>query len=179
MCDRDVGNKAGVDNKQSDRLASSRVDISGEEVAARGSRGGRTDDPFPARGGRTDDPFPARGSRGGRTDDPIPARGSRTGGTVAGSADIDKGAGLPGVDLRGDRLDGVYQEGLVGPSVWHRSLDGTELAAIREGFGVTQALFAAQCGHSQQFQMQIERPGIHEISTSKAKDIINAISFYK
>ena len=165
MCDRDVGNKAGVDDKQSDRLASGRVDISGEEVAARGSRGGRTDDPFPARGGRTDDPIPARGSRGGRT--------------VAGSAGIDGGVDLPGVDLRGDRLDGVYQEGLVGVSVWHRSLDGTELAAIREGFGVTQALFAAQCGHSQQFQMQIERPGIHEISTSKAKDIINAISFYK
>lgn len=69
--------------------------------------------------------------------------------------------------------------GLIGPSVWHRSIDGTEMATIRQGLGVTQAVFAAQCGHSQQFQVQIEQPGPHEISIDKARDIVTAISFYK
>lgn len=69
--------------------------------------------------------------------------------------------------------------GLIGASVWHRSIDGTEMATIRQGLGVTQAVFAAQAGHSQQFQVQIEQPGRHEISTDKARDIVTAISFYK
>lgn len=87
---------------------------------------------------------------------------------------VSTGMDAGGCDLGGDLLDG-----LVGPSRWHRSIVGDKMVAIREGLEVSQALFAAQCGHSQVFQVQIERPGVHEITTDKAKDIITAISFYK
>lgn len=66
-------------------------------------------------------------------------------------------------------------EKLITPSRYHRTLDGTVLAAMREEAGLTQAEFAKKCGWSQQFQSQIEAPKVHEISTLKAETVQNIL----
>lgn len=52
---------------------------------------------------------------------------------------------------------------IINPSRYHRSIDGTALALAREARGLTQFQFAAEAGHSQQFQSRTEAPGLHEV----------------
>lgn len=74
---------------------------------------------------------------------------------------------------------------VVMPSVQHRAIHGTQLAIVRSaltdsaGRAVSQAKFAAVCGHSQQFQQRIEAPGIHEVPVEMAEKILSAIRYFR
>ncbi len=68
-------------------------------------------------------------------------------------------------------MDGIDFDGVVGPSVWHRTIDGDKLVAARNRLGMSQEAFAAACGHSRQFQQRLERPGLWEITTQMAEKI--------
>lgn len=68
-------------------------------------------------------------------------------------------------------MDGIKFDGVVGPSVWHRTIDGDKLVAARNRLGMSQKAFAEACGYSQQFQQQIERPGSWEVTTQMAQKI--------
>ena len=50
---------------------------------------------------------------------------------------------------------------------------------VRLKLGLTETQFAAECGHSQQFQQQIEAPAEHEITADKALQILTAIKTLK
>jgi transcriptional regulator with XRE-family HTH domain len=68
---------------------------------------------------------------------------------------------------------------LIIPSTEHKNIDGSLLSAEREKTGLSQAAFASECGHSQQYQQQIEAPGFHEIKTAKAEQIFAVLEKYK
>ena len=68
---------------------------------------------------------------------------------------------------------------LITPSTSHRSINGAELCKAREEIGLSQAAFASECGYSQQYQQQIEAPGLHEIKTAKAEQILAVLEKYK
>ncbi len=65
------------------------------------------------------------------------------------------------------------------PSIEHQIIDGSLLSAEREKIGLSQAVFAAECGHSQQYQQQLESSGCHEIKTAKAEQISAVLEKYK
>jgi hypothetical protein len=92
----------------------------------------------------------------------------------------------------GEDRDGVGTVGtvetvgaVIGPSEEHRTVHGSALAIRRtglrdyEGKPVTQAMFAALCGHSESFQCQIERPGKHEVLRGKAEQIESALAYFE
>lgn len=60
---------------------------------------------------------------------------------------------------------------VISESVWHRSINGVQLGIARENKGLTQAKFAELCQWSQQYQSQIEAPGVHEVGVSIAERI--------
>ena len=61
---------------------------------------------------------------------------------------------------------------LIGPSKYHRTLNGVELVKARESLDMNQTEFAALCGWSQPYQSQIEAPEEHEVH----KDITDRIA---
>ena len=61
------------------------------------------------------------------------------------------------------------------PSDSHRVVDGVKMTSVRDQLGLSCEEFADLAGHSQQFQSQIEAPGEHIITRSKAEDIILAV----
>lgn len=67
---------------------------------------------------------------------------------------------------------------LVVDSVFYRCLDGDVMVSVRQGLEVSQALFASQCGHSQQFQSRIEVPGLHELTTGMTDKIEAAVKHF-
>jgi len=60
---------------------------------------------------------------------------------------------------------------LIGPSKYHRTLNGVELLKAREDMGLSQAQFADMCGWSHQYQSRLEVPEEHEISKDNAERI--------
>lgn len=66
----------------------------------------------------------------------------------------------------------------------HRVVNGTALAVKRSalvdcgGRAVSQAVFAAMCGHSQQYQAELERPGPHKVTAEKAGQIEAALNYF-
>ncbi len=68
---------------------------------------------------------------------------------------------------------------LIIPSTEHKTIDGVVLSAEREKTGLSQAAFASECGHSQQYQQQIEALGTHEITSAKAERILAVLEKYK
>lgn len=65
------------------------------------------------------------------------------------------------------------------PSIEHKTIDGSVLSTEREKTGLSQAAFASECGHSQQFQQQLEAPGLHEITSARAERILYFLEKYK
>lgn len=68
---------------------------------------------------------------------------------------------------------------LITESIYHRTLNGTELVKQREAIGLNQDEFAKKCGWSQPFQCQLESSESHEIPTLVAKKIIAIFAEYK
>ena len=69
---------------------------------------------------------------------------------------------------------------LIRPSIIeHQTIDGSLLGAERYKTGLSQAAFAGECGHSQQFQQQLEVPGPHRITSAKAEQILTVLEKYK
>jgi hypothetical protein len=79
----------------------------------------------------------------------------------------------------------VDEQTVIRPSTQHRTIHGTNLAIRRtalvdaSGKPVTQAAFAAQCGHSVMYQCQLERPGEHEVLAEKAGQIESALNYFE
>jgi transcriptional regulator with XRE-family HTH domain len=71
------------------------------------------------------------------------------------------------------------RDGVVMASVYHRTVDGGRLFAVRLAMGVSQAAFAERCGHSQQFQQRIEAEGQHEVLASRAEAIAAALAWFE
>ena len=71
---------------------------------------------------------------------------------------------------------GTETQKVIGPSMFHRTVDGMELVKAREGLFINQQVFAHRCGWSKQYQSQIEAPGSHEITLDTAKLIEKAIA---
>jgi transcriptional regulator with XRE-family HTH domain len=65
---------------------------------------------------------------------------------------------------------------LVGPSKYHRTLDGKILTRERERIGLSQKEFAAKCKWSQQYQSQIEEFVEHEVHVSITNKILLVIN---
>ena len=61
-------------------------------------------------------------------------------------------------------------------SLYHKTVNGTPLAAKRDEMGLTQTEFAEKAGWSQPFQSQIEAPGPHEVPISIADKIEEIIA---
>ena len=76
------------------------------------------------------------------------------------------------------RMDSMRSK-LIMPSMEHKTIDGTVLSSEREMIGLSQAAFAAECEHSQQFQQQLEGQGSHEIRSAKADQILTVLEKYK
>jgi len=68
---------------------------------------------------------------------------------------------------------------LMKPSIDHYTIEGVVLCSERETTGLSQAAFTEECGHSQQYQQQIETPGSHRIRSVKAEQILAVIGKYK
>lgn len=68
---------------------------------------------------------------------------------------------------------------LIIPSTEHKTIDGSVLSVEREKAGLSQAAFAEECGHSQQYQQQLEALGTHRIKTAKAEQILAVLEKYK
>lgn len=68
---------------------------------------------------------------------------------------------------------------LITESIYHRTLNGTELVKQRESVGLSQREFAEKCGWSSSFQCQLESPDLHEITTESAQKIIAIFAEYK
>jgi len=66
---------------------------------------------------------------------------------------------------------------LIGPSKYHRTLDGVELTKARERLKLSQEEFADKCGWTHQYQSRLEVPEMHEISAENAEKILELISF--
>ena len=60
---------------------------------------------------------------------------------------------------------------LITNSIYHRSIDGTELVRLREVKGLSQAELSRRCGCSQTYICQLERPGLWEIRVGFADKI--------
>lgn len=69
----------------------------------------------------------------------------------------------------------VTTSSIVKPSIWHRTIDGSQLMLAREMAGLTQQEFAELCGWSQEHQSQLERPQEYEIHIHKAEKILQAL----
>lgn len=64
---------------------------------------------------------------------------------------------------------------LIDDSLFHKTLNGFELLRRREKAGLSQEEFAEKCDWSQQYQNQLEAPGLHEINIETAQKIVKTI----